>query len=116
MGEFGVIAGSLLANGLDLYYSVKAARPSFSVGYTTPAATRTQIIAESAANQKFALWFKANNAAGDNYDVYIPCATLTPSGDLSLITEKDVASFELEFAVNKLSDNADLIVFTKRAA
>ena len=59
---------------------------------------------------------KANNAAGDNYDVYIPCATLTPSGDLSLITEKDVASFELEFAVNKLSDNADLIVFTKRAA
>jgi hypothetical protein len=70
-------------------------------GYTPKAGTIQRVTSGAGGSQTGAVRYIADNAVGENRDCYISSAALAASGDLPLITENDLAKFDLDVGVNE---------------
>lgn len=116
-GRIYVVPGGGLA--LAIGYAAALATPvdlELYVGYTPASESRTRISSGSAGSVTGAVRFIADNANGDNRDLYIASANLAPSGELPLITEGDLASFTIAVGVNERDSNTAQIIIDGRAA
>lgn len=85
------------------------------VTYTPAAGHITRVSTSDDSSLYGAIRFIADNAVGENRDCYIASASLSASGDLSLITDNDIAKFELAIGVNeKDSSTPQIIIDGKR--
>lgn len=85
------------------------------VDYTRPARTIQQIATGSGATIRGRLKFVSANPTGEQQDVLIPDATLSPNGELPWITADEVASVELTVGINKLDSNTPALYVHGRA-
>lgn len=76
-------------------------RLNLHVDYTRPAATREQIATSASVSLTGELRFIADNASGPNRDLYCPSVTLSPSGELPLITGADLGTMTFSVGINK---------------
>lgn len=97
----GIVAGANLALGCDLYTEVTGDYLSLNVDYTPAANTRQQVTSsgEGAVSGQFR--FIADNAEGDNRDLFLASCNLAADGDLPFITESDVAAGTFTLGVNE---------------
>lgn len=98
-------AAALLASGSYL---------SLIAGYTPVANSRTQVSSGSSAGLTAYLHFIADNAEGDNRDLIIPSATLSPSGDNPFITGNAVSKFTVDAGVNQLNSSTAQVIIDGR--
>lgn len=73
-----------------------------NVDYTRAALTRDQIATSSSISLSGQLKFISANSRGTNRDVFIPSCTLSPNGDIALITGDDYMSIEFNIGISKL--------------
>ena len=86
------------------------------VDYAKPAATWARVKTGSKSELSGALRVIADNAAGENRDWYMPKVTLTPNGELPIISDAtDVASMEFTVEVLKPA-NGEAIYIDGRPA
>lgn len=118
LARIGVISGSNLALAGALYNTVTDGYLSFSVDYTKAANSRTQITAGGGGSTTAQLRFVADNPSGggDNQDLFIAKATLSPSGDNPFITGNAIASFTIDVGVNERDSNTPQVIIDGRAA
>lgn len=99
-GKFAAILGVLPAGtSLDL-----------TCGYTPAAGSRTQLVTGDIPNLKAEFKFIADNPVGENRDVYCADVTITPNGDLSLITADKIMSLSLSISINKLNSQTPALI------
>lgn len=105
LGRIKILTGSsTISDGDDL-----------TVDYTRAANSRTRVATGASANIKGALRYISYNPEGEQRDVYIPYALLTPNGDLAMKGEEwQQASFNIE--VQKLDTNTAAIYVDGRPA
>ena len=105
LGRIRILEGSVtVSNGDDL-----------TVDYTRAANSRSRITTGASAEIKGALRYIAYNPEGENRDVYIPYALITPNGDLAMKGEEwQQASFNIE--IQKLDNNTAAIYVDGRPA
>lgn len=85
------------------------------VDYTPTAGTITRVASGENGSQTGAVRFIAYNGGGtQNRDLYIASANLSPSGELPLITEDEVASFTLAVGIGKRNSGTPLIIIDGR--
>jgi len=113
-GRFGVVAGANLGLACALYTEVTEGYLSFNAGYTPVANSRTQITSsgEGAVSGQFR--FIADNAEGDNRDLFISSCNLSPDGELPFITESEVASGTFNLGVNERDSSTPQIIIDGR--
>lgn len=80
------------------------------VAYTKPAATWQTIKSSEKTLRRGALRVISNIADGEQSDTYMPLVTLTPTGDLSLVTSDD-AYTSMEFDVEVLTPPNGVAIF-----
>lgn len=112
--RIGIKPGAALGAACDLFYSTKGSYPSLNVGYTPAANSRQQIVSTGAASIAGQFRFIADNAVGDNRDLFISSCTISASGDLTFITENEAASVELELGVNERDSSTPQIIIDGR--
>lgn len=83
--------------------------------YTRPVRSIQQIATGSTTTVRGRLKFVSDNPNGEQQDVLIPDATLSPNGELPLITADEVASVELTVGINKLDSNTPALYIHGRA-
>lgn len=105
LGLLSIVKGGAIPAGISL-----------EVDYTPTAQTRQQIATASDTSLKGQLKFIADNAVGKNQDVLMPDVTLSPSGEMPLITSDDIASMQFEVGINKLNSNTAAIYVDGRPA
>lgn len=105
LGRIRILEGSsTVSNGDDL-----------TVDYTRAANTRSRIVTGASAEIKGALRYISYNPEGEQRDVYIPYALITPNGDLAMKGEEwQQASFNIE--IQKLDSNTAAIYVDGRPA
>ena len=105
LGRIRVLEGSVtVSNGDDL-----------TVDYTPAANSRSRIVTGASAEIKGALRYISYNPEGEQRDMYIPYALITPNGDLAMKGEEwQQASFNIE--VQKLDNNTAAIYLDGRPA
>jgi len=98
LGRIKILDGSVtITNGDDL-----------TVDYTRAANSRTRVTTGASAEIKGALRYISYNPEGEQRDVYIPYALITPNGDLAMKGEEwQQAAFSIE--VQKLDTNTAAI-------
>jgi hypothetical protein len=100
-----IIPGGGIANGTTVH-----------VDYTPTAGTITRVSSGGSGSQTGAIRFISDNAAGPNRDLYIASASLSPSGELPLITEDELASFTLAVGINERDSGTPQIIIDGRRA
>lgn len=112
----GIVAGGNLALACDLYTETTGSYLSLNVDYTPAANTRQQITSsgEGAVSGQFR--FIADNAEGDNRDLFIASCNLAADGDLPFITEADVASGTFTLGVNERDTSTPQVIIDGRVA
>lgn len=105
LGRIRILEGSVtVSNGDDL-----------TVDYTRAANSRNRITTGASAEIKGALRYISYNSEGEQRDMYIPYALITPNGDLAMKGEEwQQASFNIE--VQKLNANTAAIYLDGRPA
>jgi len=98
-GRFSIIPAGAIADGATIH-----------AGYTPAAGTKTRVTSGDTGSNTGAVRFIADNATGENRDCYIASASLAASGDLPLITEGDIAKFDLDVGVNELNSSTQQII------
>lgn len=98
-GRFAIISGGAISDGAIVH-----------AGYTPTAGSITRVSTGSTGQVTAAVRFIADNAVGENRDCYIASAALAASGDLPLITENDIAKFDLDVGVNEKDSNTAQII------
>jgi hypothetical protein len=98
-----IIRGGAIANGTIVH-----------VDYTPTAGTITRVSSGGSGSQTGAIRFISDNAAGPNRDLYIASASLSPSGELPLITEDELASFTLAVGINERDSGTPQIIIDGR--
>ncbi len=114
-GRIGIVAGANLALACDLYTSVTDGYLSLNVDYTPAAESRTQITSSGSGAVSGQFRFIADNAEGDNRDLFISSCNLSPSGDLPFITENTVASGTFALGVNERDSSTPQVIIDGRA-
>jgi len=84
------------------------------VDYTPAAGARVQVTSGNAGRLTAAVRFIAANANGTNRDLYIASASLSPEGELPLITEDELASFTLNVGVSEKNSQTAAIIIDGR--
>lgn len=97
-----------------LYTSATGNYLSLNVDYTPAANTRTQVTSEAVGAVEGQFRFLADNAAGENNDLFIPSCSVAPSGDLPFITGTEVAKVDLELGVNERDTSTPQIIVDGR--
>ncbi len=99
-GLIGVRETGLLATMLSVI--PPDASIGLAVDYTPRAGSRSQILTGDAPSLKAEFKFISDNPSGTNRDVYCPDVTITPNGDLTMITGGDIIKLGLNISINKL--------------
>lgn len=109
--RIGIVAGANLALACDLYTEVTEDYLSLNVDYTPDANSRTQIQSSGGGTTTCQLRFIADNAEGDNRDLFIAKCNVSASGDSAFITDQDIARFSLEIGIaERDSSTAQVII------
>lgn len=87
---------------------------SLTSGYTPAANSRTQVVSTGEGSTNGQLRFVADNAEGENRDLFIASCSLGASGDNPFITEDEFSSFEVEVGVNSRDSNTPQIIIDGR--
>jgi hypothetical protein len=114
--RIGVPADKNLGLAADLYYSIKGTRPNLRVDYTKDANSRTQISSSGSGAVSGQFRFIADNAEGDNRDLFIASVNLSPNGELPFITENTVAQATFDLGVNERDSSTAQIIIDGRVA
>jgi hypothetical protein len=112
----GIVAGANLALACDLYTAVTDGYLSLNVDYTPAANTRQQITSSGAGAVSGQFRFVADNAEGDNRDLFISSCNLAADGELPFITESEVASGTFTLGVNERDSSTPQIIIDGRVA
>lgn len=110
----GAIAAAYAAIPVDDTTGKKMAKISGTAGYTPAANTRTQVVSSGTASTNGQLRFIADNAVGDNRDLFIASVSLGASGENPFITEAEIGSFTLEVGVNERDSSTPQIIIDGR--
>lgn len=97
--RFSIIKGGAITDGAVVH-----------AGYTPAAGSITRVSSGNSGQLTGAVRFIADNAVGENRDCYIPSAALAASGDLPLITDKDIAKFDIDLGVNEKDSTTPQII------
>lgn len=89
---------------------------NLNVDYTRPANSRTEIGTTGSVELRGQLLFIADNPTGQNRDALMPDVTLSPSGDLPLITENELASVTFNVGINVRDSQTSAIYINGRPA
>lgn len=81
-----------------------------SVGYTPGSSERMQLVTGDIPRLKAEFKFISDNPVGTNRDVYCADVTITPNGDLSLITADKIMSMTLDISINKLDSQTPALI------
>jgi hypothetical protein len=98
-GRFALTSGSAILDGATIH-----------AGYTPTAGTKSRVSSGDTGSNTGAVRFIADNATGENRDCYIASASLAASGDLPLITEGDIAKFDIDVGVNEKNSSTQQII------
>jgi hypothetical protein len=114
--RIGIKPDAALGDACDLYTEVTGDYLSLNVGYTPAANSRQQVVSsgEGAVSGQFR--FIADNAEGDNRDLFISSVNLSPNGELPFITENTVASGTFDLGVNERDSSTPQIIIDGRPA
>lgn len=112
----GIVAGGNLALACDLYTEVTEDYLSLNVDYTPAENTRQQITSSGAGAVSGQFRFVADNAEGDNRDLFISSCNLAADGELPFITEAEVASGTFTLGVNERDSSTPQIIIDGRVA
>lgn len=94
---------------------VAPAGVSVTAAYTPTAGSRTRISSGTGQVAKGELRFISDNASGENRVVVFPSCTLTPSGDISLISTEP-SPFTFDVGASKLNSSTALLIIDGRIA
>lgn len=86
-----------------------------TVGYTPGGNQRTQLVTGDVPQLKAEFKFISDNPVGANRDVYCADVTITPNGDLSLITADKIMSLSLSISINKLDSQTPALIIDGEA-
>ncbi len=103
LGRIYIIPGGAIADDQVIH-----------VDYTPVAGSRVQVTSGNAGRLTAAVRFLAANANGTNRDLYIASASLSPEGELPLITEDELASFTLNVGVSEKNSQTAAIIIDGR--
>jgi hypothetical protein len=78
-------------------------------GYTPVAGSKTRIVAGEASTIIGSLRFLPDNASGENRTLFIPEATFSAEGDLTWITEEELAAITITVGVSKKNSTTGLL-------
>lgn len=113
----GIKSGAALGQACDLYTAtVPGSYLSLNVDYTPAANTRTQIESSGSGSVTAQLRFLADNAEGDNRDLFIASCSLSPSGDNPFITDNAISKFSLDIGINERDTSTAQIIIDGRPA
>jgi len=113
--RFGVVAGSNLGKACDLAIA-NGVYLSANVDYTPAANSRTQITSSGSGSVTAQLRFIADNATGDNRDLFIASCSLSPSGDNPFITGNDISKFSIDIGINERDSSTAQVIIDGRPA
>ncbi len=88
---------------------------SVTAAYTPTAGTRSRISSGTGSVAKGELRFISDNASGENRVVVFPSCTLSPSGDISLISTEP-SPFTFDVGASKLNSSTALLIIDGRIA
>ena len=115
--RFGVLVAGNLGLACALYYSVTGDYLTAEVDYTKDANTRGQVTSTASGSVSGQFRFIADNAKGENRDLFISSVSLAPSGDLPFITSGgDVAQATFDLGVNERDTSTPLVIVDGRPA
>lgn len=89
---------------------------NLNVDYTRPANTRTEIGTTGSVELRGQLLFIADNPTGQNRDAFMADVTLSPSGELPLITENELASVTFNVGINVRDSQTSALYINGRPA
>jgi hypothetical protein len=113
-GRFGIEPAATLGQACTLYTDVTGGYLTGSVDYTPAANTRQQITSTATGSVAGQFRFVADNAKGENRDLFISSASLAPNGDLPFITGNEVAKAAFELGVNERDTSTPLVIIDGR--
>jgi hypothetical protein len=87
---------------------------SLNVDYTRAAVEREQIATSASVSLEGQLKFISSNPRGTQPDVFLPDCTLSPNGDLPLISNDELASCTFAVGINKLDSDTSAIYIDGR--
>jgi len=114
-GRLGVVVGGALGKAAILAIA-NGVYLSLSVDYTPSANSRTQIKSSGSGSVTAQLRFIADNATGDNRDLFIASCSLAPNGDNPFITGNDIAKFSLDVGINERDSSTAQVIIDGRPA
>lgn len=113
--RIAILATGNLAEACALYTTVTEGYLSLNVDYTNDANSRTQITSSGSGTVAGQFRFIADNAEGDNRDLFISSVNLSASGDLPFITENTAAAFTFDLGVNERDSSTPQVIIDGRA-
>jgi len=114
-GRFGVIVGGALDLASATYFDVTGGYLTGEVDYTPAANTRAQVNSTATGSVSGQFRFVADNAKGDNRDLFIASCSLAPSGDLPFISSGgDVGQATFDLGANERDTSTPIIILDGR--
>lgn len=102
-GMIYIIPGGAITNGQTIH-----------VDYTPTAGSRPYIQSGDSGSLQAEVFFIADNANGDNRDVRIPLATISPSGELPFITGDEIGAITFDIGPSTLDSATKQIYIVDR--
>lgn len=102
-GMIYIISGGAIINGQTIH-----------VDYTPTAGSRPYIQSGDSGSLQGEIFFVSDNANGDNRDVRIPLATISPSGELPFITADDIGAITFDIGPSTLDSATKQIYIVDR--
>lgn len=112
LARIGILSTGALGLAADLYYEQTGNYLTLSVDYTKTSNSRTQIGSSGEGSITAQVRFIADNATGENRDLFIAECNLAPSGDNAFITSGNaIQSFTLDIGIlERDSDTPQIII------
>ena len=102
-GMIYIISGGAITNGQTIH-----------VDYTPTAGSRPYIQSGDSGSLQGEIFFVSDNANGDNRDVRIPLATISPSGEMPFITADDIGAITFDIGPSTLDSATKQIYIVDR--
>lgn len=102
-GMIYIISGGAITNGQTIH-----------VDYTPAAGSRPYIQSGDSGSLQGEIFFVSDNANGDNRDVRIPLATISPSGEMPFITADDIGAITFDIGPSTLDSATKQIYIVDR--
>ena len=102
-GMIYIITGGAITDGQTIH-----------VDYTPTAGSRPYIQSGDSGSLQGEIFFVSDNANGDNRDVRIPLATISPSGEMPFITADDIGAITFDIGPSTLDSATKQIYIVDR--